>query len=67
MRNFDTAQFRFAHGTSPRGRGRWAFATRADVRSVSGTGQPVPNIVFLDGLFGEVKRLLPAGDWVVLS
>jgi len=65
-KTFDTSQYRASHLSEPRGRGLWAFATRAAVRAARGTGDMPESIEWRNGTYTEAKKQLPAGDWIVL-
>lgn len=48
--------YRTIHGRAPRGYGMWMFEQRGQLDQT----------VTRTGTFGDAKRALPAGEWIVL-
>ncbi len=66
-----TEQYEFSHGTKPRGQGTWAFMEETRVSDgrggfIRGAHGGLDQIVWKTGLYGQVKRELGDGVWIVL-
>lgn len=56
---FLTREYEFSHGSSPRGRGTWIFAPQGQRDNMDAW------VYVHNATYGEAKRKLPAGTWIV--
>jgi hypothetical protein len=57
---FLTREYQLSHGRMPRGRGTWAFAPQGQRDNMDAW------VWINNATYGEAKRKLPAGTWIVL-